>query len=288
MTSAIPFAASTSSGSQSGTLLLRAEGVTKILGGRKILDDVSLAIHSGDLKVLIGPSGAGKSTFLQCLNFLLPPDEGYVWLEEHRIDAKNMAELCRLRQEVGMIFQDFNLFDHLTAEENIALALRKVKKMSREDARSRARRELKRVGLANRAGLYPAQLSGGQKQRVAIGRALAMDPKVLLLDEPTSALDPELVGEVLSVIRDLAASGMPMVMATHQMDFARALATEILFMEGGRITEHGSPAELLAPGAQNRTSDFCGHLFEMRDNPPVDGEVLIRLAPTAKCAEGVV
>lgn len=260
MTSAL----STSSGSP----LLRAEGITKILGGRKILDQVSLDMYPGDLKVLIGPSGGGKSTFLQCLNFLLPPDEGAVWLQGQRINAKNTAELCRLRQEVGMIFQDFNLFDHLTAEGNIVLALRKVRKLSKEDARTRARRELARVGLANRAGLYPAQLSGGQKQRVAIGRALAMDPKLLLLDEPTSALDPELVGEVLAVIRDLAAGGMPMIMATHQMDFARALATEILFMEGGRIIEQDSPAVLLAPGAQNRTSDFCSHLFEPRDTSP--------------------
>ena len=244
--------------------LLRAEGITKILGGRKILDNVSLTMQASDIKVLIGPSGAGKSTFLQCLNYLLPPDSGSVWLEGHRVNGENTADLCYLRQQVGMIFQDFNLFDHLTAEDNIALALRKVKKLSKQDAKARAREELKRVGLANRAGLYPAQLSGGQKQRVAIGRALAMDPQMLLLDEPTSALDPELVGEVLTVIRDLAAGGMPMIMATHQMDFARSLATEVLFMEGGRIIEQDSPAVLLAPGAQTRTSDFCSRLADLR------------------------
>lgn len=244
--------------------LLRAEGITKILGGRKILDNVSLTMHAGDIKVLIGPSGAGKSTFLQCLNYLLPPDEGDVWLDGRRINGDSTAELCHLRQEVGMIFQDFNLFDHLTAEDNIALALRKVRGYSKADARARARQELNRVGLSNRAGLYPAQLSGGQKQRVAIGRALAMDPKMLLLDEPTSALDPELVGEVLVVIRDLAAGGMPMIMATHQMDFARSLATEVLFMESGRIIEQDSPTVLLAPGAQTRTSDFCGRLADLR------------------------
>jgi len=244
--------------------LLRAEGLSKTLGGRAILDSVSLTADRGDLKVLIGPSGAGKSTLLQCLNFLLPPDQGSIWLEGHLIDGSSKAELCRLRQQVGMIFQDFNLFDHLCAKDNIALALRKVKKMSKAEAADRARHELERVGLAARAELYPAQLSGGQKQRVAIARALAMDPKVLLLDEPTSALDPELVGEVLAVIRDLASGGMPMLMATHQMDFARALATEVLFMEHGHIIEQDSPTVLLAPGAKTRTSDFCSRLADLR------------------------
>jgi polar amino acid transport system ATP-binding protein len=244
--------------------LLRAENITKILGGRVILDKVSLTMRAGDLKVLIGPSGAGKSTFLQCLNCLLLPDGGEIWLEGRRIDTRNTAELCGLRQKVGMIFQDFNLFDHLSAEDNIVLPLRKVRRFAKAGARERARRELERVGLASRARLYPAQLSGGQKQRVAIARALAMDPGVLLLDEPTSALDPELVGEVLAVIRDLASGGMPMIMATHQMDFARSLSTEILFMEHGRIIERGSPADLLAPGAQTRTRDFCGRLADLR------------------------
>lgn len=251
-------------GSSGDGVLLRAVGITKILGGRTILDDVSLTMRPGDIKVLIGPSGAGKSTFLQCLNYLLHPDRGEVWLEGRLIHASNTAELCGLRQCVGMIFQDFNLFDHLSAVDNVALALRKVRGQGKAQARQRALEELERVGLANRAGLYPAQLSGGQKQRVAIARALAMDPKMLLLDEPTSALDPELVGEVLAVIRDLAANGMPMIMATHQMDFARSLATEILFMQGGRIIEQDSPAVLLAPGARTRTSDFCGRLAELR------------------------
>jgi len=162
-----------------------------------------------------------------------------------------------------MIFQDFNLFDHLTAEENVAIALRKVRGMSAAAARERAMDELARVGLARRSLLYPAQLSGGQKQRVAIARALAMDPKVILLDEPTSALDPELVGEVLSVIRDLSRGGMTMIMATHQMDFARALAHEILFMERGVIIEQGAPETLLAEGSNTRTRDFCAHLLDM-------------------------
>ena len=227
------------------TPILRATNIVKKLGGKTILNDVSLDVHKGDVKVVIGPSGAGKSTFLQCLNYLLPPDSGDIWLEGKKVNARDTRELCALRQQVGMIFQDFNLFDHLTAEENVSIALRKVMGCNKAEARNRALTELSRVGLAKRAALYPAQLSGGQKQRVAIARALAMDPKVMLLDEPTSALDPELVGEVLSVIRDLADGGMTMIMATHQMDFARALATDILFMEQGKIIEQGAPDVLL-------------------------------------------
>ena len=229
-----------------------------------------LDVHKGDVKVVIGPSGAGKSTFLQCLNYLLPPDSGDIWLEGKKVNARDTRELCALRQQVGMIFQDFNLFDHLTAEENVSIALRKVMGCNKAEARNRALTELSRVGLAKRAALYPAQLSGGQKQRVAIARALAMDPKVMLLDEPTSALDPELVGEVLSVIRDLADGGMTMIMATHQMDFARALATDILFMEQGKIIEQGAPDVLLAPGSGTRTSDFCGKLFDLRGTEKSD------------------
>ena len=243
--------------------VLRVQNVSKSLGGRQILRSVSLDVNAGELKVLIGPSGAGKSTFLQCINYLIPPDEGDIWLEGVRVDGARKADLCAFRQQVGMIFQDFNLFDHLTAEENVSIALRKVRGMSATDARKRAQEELARVGLARRASLYPAQLSGGQKQRVAMARALAMDPKVILLDEPTSALDPELVGEVLAVIRDLASGGMTMVMATHQMDFARALATEIVFMEHGKLIEQGSPADLLADGSNTRTRDFCQRLLEM-------------------------
>ncbi len=245
------------------TPILRAEHFGKYLSGRKILDDCSILIYPGDVKVLIGPSGAGKSTFLQCINCLLEPDEGEIWLGERKINLRNTKELCELRQHVGMIFQDFNLFDHLTAEDNVALALRKVRGMKKKKALERAQVELRRVGLADKATLYPAELSGGQKQRVAIARALAMDPTVLLLDEPTSALDPELVGEVLTVIRDLASHGMPMIMVTHQMEFAQAVATEILFMEQGRVIEQGSPAELLAPGAITRTKNFCLRLCDL-------------------------
>ena len=219
--------------------ILRVEGISKKLGGKPILDNCSLSVRRGELKVLIGPYGAGKSTLLQSINCLIPPDKGDIYLEGQRLDRASKAALCTFRALVGMIFQDFNLFDHLTAEENVAIALRKVRGMNHKDARARAHEELARVGLARRALLYPAQLSGGQKQRVAIARALAMDPKVILLDEPTSALD------------------------THQMEFARALATEIIFMEHGKLIEQGAPDVLLAEGSTTRTRDFCQRLLEM-------------------------
>jgi polar amino acid transport system ATP-binding protein len=236
--------------------VLEAQGLSKSLGGRTILNDLSLALLQAEMKVLIGPSGAGKSTLLQCINYLLPPDAGTIRLNGRTVNPGDKAELCLLRQNVGMIFQDFNLFDHLTAQESVSIALHKVKGMSRRDASLRAMMELERVGLARRAGLYPAELSGGQKQRVAIARALAMDPQVILLDEPTSALDPELVGEVLSIIEHLASEGMTMLMATHHMAFARSLATEILFMEKGAIIERGAPDDLLSLSSHTRTQDF--------------------------------
>ncbi len=241
-------------------IVLEAKNFTKSFGDRLILNNLSLSIAPGELKVLIGPSGGGKSTFLQCLNYLIPPDEGELYFEGKRINPKVKTDLYALRQGVGMIFQDFNLFDHLTAQKNIEVALMQVKGWTRKKAAARALEELERVGLHDKGTLYPAELSGGQKQRVAIARALAMDPQVMLLDEPTSALDPELVGEVLAVIRALAQGGMTMIMATHQMDFARALATEILFMENGSIVERGSPGDLLELQA-SRTSDFCRTLL---------------------------
>ncbi len=243
--------------------ILRVENVRKRYGAREILRGVSLSINKGELKVLIGPSGAGKSTFLQCINFLVTPDEGDVWLEGVRINHHRKRDLSSYRQHVGMIFQDFNLFDHLTALENIRIALVHVKKMSKKEAGARAMAELARVGLEAHAGHYPAQLSGGQKQRVSIARALAMDPAVMLLDEPTSALDPELIGEVLSVIRDLVANGMTMIMATHQIGFSSALATEIIFMENGRILEQGPPAQILNNAECARTREFCTKINEL-------------------------
>lgn len=245
------------------TPLMRVQGISKALGGKEILKSVSLDLYEGEMKVLIGPSGGGKSTLLQCMNYLLVPDRGEIELEGRRVDPRKARELCEFRQHVGMIFQDFNLFDHLTATENVSIALRKVKGMSRAQAKARALAELDRVGLADKGHLYPAELSGGQKQRVSIARALAMDPKVMLLDEPTSALDPELVSEVLTVIRGLAQNGMTMVMATHQMGFTRSLADEVLFMQEGRIIEQGSPKELLAEGSGTRTLDFCSQILDV-------------------------
>lgn len=239
--------------------------ISKKFGKDIILDQVSMEMNRGDLKVLIGPSGGGKSTLLQCINLLIFPDQGHIELNGQHISPRRTRDLLAYRQQIGMIFQDFNLFDHLTALDNVRIALRKVKKLSKARATLRAEQELERVGLSGQAQLYPAELSGGQKQRVSIARALAMDPVLLLLDEPTSALDPELIGEVLSVIRDLSQSGMTMLMATHQMGFARALAQEILFMEKGRIVEHGPPGLLLSPvsNGQSRTLDFCTKLSEL-------------------------
>ncbi len=244
-------------------IILRVEGLSKAFGNKPVLEDATFTQRRGTLKVLVGPSGGGKSTLLQCINYLIPPDAGRVWLGGRQINPKSRRELSAYRQEVGMIFQDFNLFDHLNALENVRIALIKVKGMSKAEASQRAMAELARVGLAGKADLYPAQLSGGQKQRVSIARALAMDPKVLLLDEPTSALDPELIGEVLTVIKDLAQAGMTMIMATHQISFSAPLADEFLFMEKGRIVEHGSPAELLGRDCCSRTQAFCAKLSEL-------------------------
>jgi polar amino acid transport system ATP-binding protein len=244
--------------------VLRVEGICKAFNGTAILKSVSLSLNKGELKVLIGPSGGGKSTFLQCMNHLIEPDAGSHFLDGKEINTRSKRELYALRQQVGMIFQDFNLFDHLTAQDNVSIALRKVKHINKEDAQERARQELARVGLQDRAHHYPAELSGGQKQRVSIARALAMDPQVILLDEPTSALDPQLVGEVLNVIRDLRAAGMTMVMATHQVGFARTIADEIVFMQEGEIIEQGRPVDLLASGSGTRSLEFSNHLSDLQ------------------------
>ncbi len=251
--------------STDSTPILRVETIGKSFDEIRILKDVSLTLNKGEIKVLIGPSGGGKSTLLQCINCLVQPDEGEIYLDGIRIDRSRKSDLYRLRQEVGMIFQDFNLFDHLSALDNITIALRKVKQISKKEALERARIELEQVGLAEKGGLYPAQLSGGQKQRVAIARALAMDPKALLLDEPTSALDPELIGEVIAVIRNLAAKGMTMIMATHQISLISTIADDILFMESGAIAEQGSPAELLAAGSGSKSQGFCDRLNDLAD-----------------------
>jgi polar amino acid transport system ATP-binding protein len=245
--------------------ILRVNNITKSFGGNTILNSVSVELAKGEIKVLIGPSGGGKSTLLQCINCLVVPDSGEIELENEHIDFSRKQDLYRLRQQIGMIFQDFNLFDHLTALDNITIALRKVKKMDKKEARQRARLELEQVGLSDKEALYPAQLSGGQKQRLAIARALAMDPKILLLDEPTSALDPTLIGEVITVIKGLAAKGMTMIMATHQISLIYNLADEILFMEDGGIVEQGPPAALLAAGNKSNSQGFCDRLNELAE-----------------------
>ncbi|MGQ9669474.1 amino acid ABC transporter ATP-binding protein [Desulfosoma sp.] len=247
--------------------ILEVREIRKHYGDKEIVRGVSLSVRRGEIKVLIGPSGAGKSTLLQMINFLVMPDQGNILLEGCRIDPGRKRELCAYRQQVGMIFQEFNLFDHLTAVGNVEIGLVHVKKMSRKEARRRAMSELDRVGLAEHAGKYPAELSGGQKQRVSIARALALDPKVMLLDEPTSALDPELIGEVHAVIRDLGASGMTMIMATHQIGFARALAHEMIFMEDGRIVEQGPPNVILDEARCARTREFCAKIDQLGARP---------------------
>ncbi len=245
--------------------ILRVHNITKSFGDSTILNSVSIELAKGEIKVLIGPSGGGKSTLLQCINCLVVPDAGEIELDNAPIHFNRKQDIYRLRQQVGMIFQDFNLFDHLTALDNITIALRKVKKMNKKEAEQRARVELEQVGLGDKETLYPAQLSGGQKQRVAIARALAMDPKILLLDEPTSALDPTLIGEVISVIKGLAVKGMTMIMATHQISLIYNLADEILFMENGRIVEQGPPAALLAAGNKSKSQGFCDRLNELSE-----------------------
>ncbi|MBI9091743.1 MAG: amino acid ABC transporter ATP-binding protein [Desulfobacterium sp.] len=243
--------------------MLKVENITKSFGTAHILKGVDLELPKGGIKILIGPSGGGKSTLLQCLNCLVTPDSGTIWFNGSVVDIQKSKELYAFRQQVGMIFQDFNLFDHLTALDNIIIALCKVKKKNKQQAKERAMVELEQVGLSDKGHLYPAELSGGQKQRVAIARALAMDPKVLLLDEPTSALDPELVGEVVAVIRSLAQKGMTMIMATHQISLIRNLADEILFMKDGLIAEQGTPRELLGAGVCTLSQGFCDKLNEI-------------------------
>jgi polar amino acid transport system ATP-binding protein len=243
--------------------ILRLENIHKRYGAQDVLRGVSLELHRGDIKVIIGPSGSGKSTLLHCINFLVNFEQGRVWLHEREIDPADKPRLYAYRQKVGMIFQDFNLFDHLTALDNVQIGLVRVKKTPKNEARERALAELARVGLSEHVAKYPAELSGGQKQRVSIARALAMDPEVMLLDEPTSALDPELIGEVHAVIRDLAAGGMTMALVTHEIGFAATLANEILFMENGLILEQGPPADILNHAKLDRTREFCAKIAHL-------------------------
>jgi polar amino acid transport system ATP-binding protein len=245
-------------------VLLRISGLTKRFGANEVLRGIDLDVHRAERIAIIGASGSGKSTLLRCLNFMELPTTGQIELDGHVLGNERLpgqrvyreAELIAVRQRIGMVFQQFNLFPHITAIGNIMEGLRTVRRLPAAEARSRAERELARVGLTDKATQYPAHLSGGQKQRVAIARALAMDPELMLFDEPTSALDPELVGEVLRVIRALAEEGRTMLLVTHELGFAYHVATRVIFLADGAIHESGTPDEVLKHPSQERTRAF--------------------------------
>ncbi|MHC5250911.1 amino acid ABC transporter ATP-binding protein [Listeria kieliensis] len=232
----------------------------KHYGKNEVLKGIDLEIDAGEVVVVIGPSGSGKSTLLRCLNLLEQPSSGHVIFEENDLLAKG-TNINRLRQRMGMVFQAFNLFPHKTVLENLTLAPTKVKGESEKEAGKKAMELLEKVGLAEKASSYPANLSGGQQQRVAIARALAMNPDVMLFDEPTSALDPEMVGEVLNVMKELAKEGMTMVVVTHEMGFAREVADRVVFMDAGVIQEEGTPDEVFGNPKNDRTKDFLGKVL---------------------------
>ena len=232
----------------------------KKFDNNQVLSGVNYHIHPGEKIVVVGPSGSGKSTFLRCLNLLEKPTSGEIWFDGQLItDPK--TDINKVRQHMGMVFQHFNLFNNLTIMENITLAPTKLKLMGQEEAKENALKLLTRVGLAEKADAYPASLSGGQKQRIAIVRSLAMNPRVMLFDEPTSALDPEMVGEVLEVMKELADSGMTMVVVTHEMGFAREVGTKVLFMDGGNIVEENTPREFFANPQSPRLQEFLSKVL---------------------------
>jgi polar amino acid transport system ATP-binding protein len=250
--------------------MLRAEGVHKRFGRLEVLKGVSLEVQPQEVVCIIGPSGSGKSTFLRCINHLEKIDAGRLWVDGRLVGYRQEgdtlhelrdAEICRDRAEIGMVFQSFNLFGHMTALENVAEAPIQVRRVPRPHARRQATELLERVGLADKLDTYPAQLSGGQQQRVAIARALAMQPKLMLFDEPTSALDPELVGDVLEVMRQLAGGGMTMLVVTHEIGFAREVGDKLVFMDGGVVVETGLPRAVLASPQHERTRAFLSKVL---------------------------
>ena len=245
-----------------GNVLFEIKDLQKKFGSLTVFDGLSETICKGDVVVIIGPSGGGKSTFIRCLNLLEQPTAGKIYFEGEDITAKGF-DVNKHRQKVGMVFQQFNLFSNLTVLENITISLTKVKKQSEEESKEKALKLLKRVGLEDKVNAYPSQLSGGQKQRIAIVRALAMEPDVLLFDEPTSALDPEMVGEGLQVISDLARDGITMVVVTHEMGFARKVGTRVLFMDGGQIAEQGTPEEIFEHPQNARTKEFLSKVINV-------------------------
>ena len=240
--------------------MIKVKDLHKSFNGRMVLDGIDEEIEDGEVVVVIGPSGSGKSTFLRCLNKLETPDSGEVWIDDVQINGHKI-NVNHVRQKMGMVFQHFNLFPHLTVQKNITLAPVKLKKMTQEEADGKAQELLKIVGLEEKANAYPKQLSGGQQQRIAIARSLAMEPEIMLFDEPTSALDPEMVGEVLEVMRRLAKSGMTMVIVTHEMGFAREVGSRILFMDEGKIIEKGSPEEIFDNPSNDRTRSFLSKVL---------------------------
>jgi ABC-type polar amino acid transport system ATPase subunit len=245
--------------------VVRLEGVHKSFGDNLVLSGIDLSVEAGEVLVIIGPSGSGKSTLLRCINLLEPLDAGSVFLEGEEVTRKGV-DVSAVRQRIGIVFQQFNLFPHLTAIDNLTLAARRIRKMPRNEAEQRAHELLARVGLEEKAHQHPHQLSGGQQQRVAIARALMMEPHVMLFDEITSALDPELVGEVLVVMRDLARSGMTMLVVTHEMQFAREVGDRVVFMDEGRIVEQGEPADVLDRPRQERTKRFLRRTLQLADS----------------------
>ncbi|WP_406662317.1 amino acid ABC transporter ATP-binding protein [Methanolobus sp. ZRKC3] len=240
--------------------MIEVKDLHKSFGKLDVLKGMSLSIKEQEVVCIIGPSGSGKSTFLRCINFLEMPTSGDIWIDGEKV-TDSSVNINEIREEVGMVFQHFNLFPHKTTLENVSLAPIKVRGLSKDEAEKRAFNLLKKVGLEDKANVYPAALSGGQKQRVAIARALAMHPKVMLFDEPTSALDPEMVGEVLGVMKDLAKAGMTMVVVTHEMGFAREVADRVIFMDEGIIVEQGTPEDVFSHAKNERTKSFLSKVL---------------------------
>jgi ABC-type polar amino acid transport system ATPase subunit len=240
--------------------MIEIKNLVKQFGKLRAVDDVSLTVGKGKVMVIIGPSGSGKSTVLRCINHLEVPTSGEIWVDGIQLthDSKNINAV---RAEVGMVFQQFNLFPHLTVLQNVMLAQKVVRRRNEKEARDVAMQQLTRVGIPEKATSYPAQLSGGQQQRVAIARALAMNPKIMLFDEPTSALDPEMIKEVLDVMQELAASGMTMVVVTHEMGFARNAADEVVFMDHGKIVEQATPEDFFTNPREERAQNFLNQIL---------------------------
>jgi polar amino acid transport system ATP-binding protein len=273
-------------------VLVRAVNVMKSFHGNEVLKGIDLTVHRGEVVCLLGPSGSGKTTFLRCINQLESIDGGRIWVDGHlmgfredehgRLHHLKDKQIAAQRREIGMVFQRFNLFPHKTALENVIEAPTQVKGVGRSQARARAQELLASVGLADKSAAYPGALSGGQQQRVAIARALAMDPKLMLFDEPTSALDPELVGEVLRVMRELARSGMTMIVVTHEMDFAREVADHVVFMDAGVVCEEGPPEQVIGNPKNERTRAFLRRMRNAQEREAAEPDSI----PETTAAEG--